>query len=386
LKNKLVLFFLWHGPNTKDLSEKGAIWASRYYQSAFKQVHLVDLIGYTNSPIEKDGIFIHTLGTGKTILDLIFAPWRLYKFCKKNSPDAILTYEQVFLWWIALPVKLFLKMKIHLTPVTLPESMYKATNSSLTGNIPIWLERKFVHLSYRIADVILTAKGLGSYVEYISANPLMAKKTIVVDALPESVPSPVFIESCNQSFEVKTGHGNFHSAPLRLLYVGRISKEKLINDLVRVMKIIISKNFSITLTVIGDGPDREDFFDLARQEKVDRYIKWEGYVTNGELAKYMHQADVFVSPLTGGSFREAAYFGFPIVAYKMDWIEKLLAPEEEYMAIRANDPEAFAEGVIKLIQEPELQKKLSQNIRRVARNLWSPAAVESSLKVIFLPN
>jgi len=91
-----------------------------------------------------------------------------------------------------------------------------------------------------------------------------------------------------------------------LLSVGRVSKEKGLEDLV-------SLQWEFDIVVVGDGPYR------AELEKRMTSAEFVGYKTGSELADYYQQADVFVFPSKTDTFGlvmiEAMSLGTPVAAY-----------------------------------------------------------------------
>jgi glycosyltransferase involved in cell wall biosynthesis len=91
-----------------------------------------------------------------------------------------------------------------------------------------------------------------------------------------------------------------------VLYVGRVSKEKGLDDLCE-----LQDKFKII--VVGDGPYRKDL--ESRYEKVE----FVGYKTGNELANYYRRASVFCFPSKADTFGiviiEAMSLGCPVAAY-----------------------------------------------------------------------
>jgi glycosyltransferase involved in cell wall biosynthesis len=93
---------------------------------------------------------------------------------------------------------------------------------------------------------------------------------------------------------------------ITLLSVGRVSKEKGLDDL-------IPLQWEFNIVVVGDGPYREEL-----QSKM-RNAQFVGYKSGRELADYYQQADVFVFPSRSDTFGlvmiEAMSVGTPVAAY-----------------------------------------------------------------------
>jgi glycosyltransferase involved in cell wall biosynthesis len=258
--------------------------------------------------------------------------------------------------------------------------MYKVTGKSLSVIFPIWLERILISLSYRSAFAALTTYSLGSYVEWISTNPILRNKTIITPVLPESTPPPLFLENIKKLSSQVTSNG---FDKFNLIYVGRLHKEKLVDQLLQMMALLKKDKIPTTLTIIGDGPEKPVLEQLAVELGVRESINFLGYVSNGDLPKYLMQANVFVSPLTGCSLREAALCGLPIVAYNMDWLSNILKNEETFLSVPENDYPAMAKAVKRLSEDKALLNRLSNNIKTFAWNTWSPSGIRASLEQVF---
>ena len=90
-----------------------------------------------------------------------------------------------------------------------------------------------------------------------------------------------------------------------VLYVGRVSKEKNLDALCKLI--------TYNIRIVGDGPDR------ARLEKEYPHVTFLGYKSGTELANEYHNADVFAFPSKTDTFGiviiEALSLGTPVAAY-----------------------------------------------------------------------
>ena len=91
-----------------------------------------------------------------------------------------------------------------------------------------------------------------------------------------------------------------------VLYVGRVSKEKTLDDL-----CLLQDRF--TINIVGDGPDR------ARLQQKYKSVNFLGYKSGSELADCYAQADVFCFPSKADTFGiviiESLSLGTPVAAY-----------------------------------------------------------------------
>lgn len=103
-----------------------------------------------------------------------------------------------------------------------------------------------------------------------------------------------------------------------ILYLGRLEKRKGVKYLLQAFNELAKKNDNVTLTLAGDGSEREKLEYWVRVNNVPR-VTFLGPVTEDEKLLLMHRASLFCSPaLYGESFGivliEAMAAGLPIVA------------------------------------------------------------------------
>lgn len=79
-----------------------------------------------------------------------------------------------------------------------------------------------------------------------------------------------------------------------IITVARLSKEKGLEDLLKTFKEVIKKDPEITLTIVGDGEEKENLLNLARDLKIIDNIRFTGYLNQNELKKEYENASLFV--------------------------------------------------------------------------------------------
>jgi glycosyltransferase involved in cell wall biosynthesis len=98
------------------------------------------------------------------------------------------------------------------------------------------------------------------------------------------------------------------SQPLKVLYVGRVSKEKNLDDLCKLQNMY-------DITVVGDGPILKDLIRKYRK------VYFTGYKFGEDLSKIYSENDVFAFPSLTDTFGiviiEAMCNGLPVAAYRV---------------------------------------------------------------------
>ncbi|PIE16385.1 MAG: colanic acid biosynthesis glycosyltransferase WcaL [Rhodobacterales bacterium] len=134
----------------------------------------------------------------------------------------------------------------------------------------------------------------------------------------------------------------------RLLFVGRLAAVKGVPVLLEALETVLHTDPDITLTLIGDGPDRQILQDQAKA--LGDRVQFVGYKSQSEVADYLRQTDILVLP----SFAE----GVPVV------LMEAMAAQIPVLTTRiAGVPELVADGVSGLLVPPGDQRTLTEAIR-----------------------
>lgn len=106
-----------------------------------------------------------------------------------------------------------------------------------------------------------------------------------------------------------------HSAASTLLFVGRLDKEKHVDELIRVLPHLTA---SLQLRIVGSGSEESRLKKLARSMDVDSRVNFRGRVEDADLSTEYARADVFCMPgrveLQSIATLEAMSSGLPVVA------------------------------------------------------------------------
>jgi glycosyltransferase involved in cell wall biosynthesis len=135
-----------------------------------------------------------------------------------------------------------------------------------------------------------------------------------------------------------------------------------------------------TLTIIGNHPP-QDFLELAARDPM---AKVTGYVP--ELPPYLEQSALMVVPVrAGGGMRvrilEAFAYAMPVVTTTIG-LEGIQAEvgKDVFVADTASD---FADRVIELLGNADMQEKLSANGRRLAETKYDWQVVLAAMKAVY---
>ncbi len=152
-----------------------------------------------------------------------------------------------------------------------------------------------------------------------------------------------------------------------ILFVGRLIKEKNLNNLFKVFKIV-KQNYPATgFIIIGDGNEKEALMKEANQLGINENIIWISHIPHYELPKYYKAADIFVLFSVSEGFprvlMEAAAAGLPIVSSRVSGSTDAINDNISGFIVPINDIEQCAEKIMILLSEPALRLSMGIEAR-----------------------
>jgi glycosyltransferase involved in cell wall biosynthesis len=203
---------------------------------------------------------------------------------------------------------------------------------------------------------------------------LAAKGIERVDLWQRGVDTEMFqphLASAQMRFRLSQGNPD---SPL-LLYVGRVSAEKQIDEIKPVLEAIPEAR----LAIVGDGPSRE----ALQAHFADTNTYFVGYLQGLELASAFASADAFVFPsrteTLGLVLLEAMAAGCPVVAARSGGIPDIVTDGVNGYLFEPNDPDGAITATKRLLEAKEEREKLRYNARQEAER-WGWAAATRQLQ------
>jgi glycosyltransferase involved in cell wall biosynthesis len=215
------------------------------------------------------------------------------------------------------------------------------TDVELARRVP-WLVRPVLR---RARLVVAASHSLAAAARGLGARDVRVVPSGV--AIPDSVAAP--------------------EEPPHVLYVGRLSAEKGVLELVEAAR-------GLPLKVVGDGPLRAQVPDAV------------GFVPPGELGTWYERAAIVVAPSRregyGVVVREAMAWGRPVVATAVGGLVDAVDDGATGLLVPAGDGAALREALERLLGDAELRARLGAAARvKAQRELSFDAAANALLRV-----
>jgi glycosyltransferase involved in cell wall biosynthesis len=166
----------------------------------------------------------------------------------------------------------------------------------------------------------------------------------------------------------------------KLLYVGRVSKEKNLPFLVEVFRTLSQQMDNVSLIVVGDGP----YLEEMKKELEGTPAIFTGYLDEKLPAVYA-ACDLFVFPSTTDTFGnvvlEAQASGLPVIVSDQGGPQENLIPGKTGLVVPANDGAALLEAIQTLLSNKEVLKGMAREARRYMEERSFDKCFEQTWKV-----
>ena len=152
----------------------------------------------------------------------------------------------------------------------------------------------------------------------------------------------------------------------RLLYVGRVSREKNLPLLVRAFKKA-RHQLRAHLVVVGDGP----YLGRMKAELSEDEATFTHFLRGDALSSVYASCDLFVFPSATDTFGnvvlEAQASGLPVLVSDQGGPRENLLPGETGMVVPANDETAFAEAMVAMLSDQGRLRQMADKASEYAK-------------------
>lgn len=236
---------------------------------------------------------------------------------------------------------------------------YKTNHSLMVG-----IQKPFYWLSQRMADIVFLVTDDKSAQNYSATMRKKSKATFV------GIGSPIRIEKFNHENIVKRIEKRKEERIETFIYVGRLSQEKNVSQMIEAFRIFIDRYKSTAnLCLIGDGPDRFNVEETINRLNLTGQVILEGTKPHAETFKLLENADAFLISSKGEGVSlavlEAYASGLPVVCFSVPGLEAQIVDGVTGKVAEKLSPDSFADAM-KFVEDNKTQ--LSFHCLETAKN------------------
>ena len=236
------------------------------------------------------------------------------------------------------------------------------TSSGLSG---VLLKIVMRHVCRHAADVTAVSEGLRQAA--LAAAPGLDVRV---------VPNGVDLDQFHPRPQPRT------DACVNLLYVGRLRKFKGVGVLLSALaKAKAGSDVALSLSLVGDGPDRATLERQCRQLGLTDAVRFHGWVDYARVAEHYERADGLVLPsfVEGmpNVVLEAMACGLPVVGTDVAGTRELIRDGREGRLVPPRDAEALAAALLELAGDPARRLEMGRRGRERALEFsWEQTALQ----------
>ena len=150
----------------------------------------------------------------------------------------------------------------------------------------------------------------------------------------------------------------------QLLFVGRLAGVKGVPVLLEVLSRVRAAHPDLRLTLVGDGPERAGLETRARTLGVDDLVEFAGYKSQGEVAEYLAQSDIFVLPSFAEGLpvvlMEALASRVPVLTTRIAGVSELVEDRVNGYLVPPGDVESLIQRLTDLLDAPETRAAMGE--------------------------
>jgi 1,2-diacylglycerol 3-alpha-glucosyltransferase len=169
-------------------------------------------------------------------------------------------------------------------------------------------------------------------------------------------------------------------------HMGRLSYEKSVDRVLHAFGRIAKEDSESTLIVAGDGPEKAELESLAKTLKLERNIRFTGFIHGAPLVEYLQASEVFVTASKSENMPlamlEAMAAGLPIVAVRSRGLTEIVEDGKNGYLVAPDDVPEIAKRIGELFRDADLQRSMGARSRELS-TAYTETAVSEKLEGVY---
>jgi glycosyltransferase involved in cell wall biosynthesis len=215
-----------------------------------------------------------------------------------------------------------------------------------------------------LAALLRWSLGLPDLVVVLAAVELEAYRRFIPAQLTLKVPNGI---DCRPFMRVPTLRSR-PEYPLRLVYVGRLAREKGLYETLQAMRLALQRAADIRFVIAGDGPEAERLEQYATALGIRSRVTFKGPVFGDDKVQLLGTADVAVLPSYSEglpyALLEAMAAGIPVLATPVGAIPDVVTDGTHGYLVPPRDPAAIADAIGRFAADRDRLSWMSRACRK----------------------
>ena len=180
---------------------------------------------------------------------------------------------------------------------------------------------------------------------------------------------------------------SFPDQPLKLLYIGRIAREKGVYEMLQGMRLALEMGVEARLIVAGNGAELPRLRRYAQALGLGARVCFAGPVFGADKVKLLGGCDLFMLPSYSEglpyALLESMAAGVPVIATPVGAIPDVVADGTHGILVPARDGKSIAEALATLCLDRERLSWMSRACRRRIRAAYSIDRVAKEFGLLY---
>ena len=183
--------------------------------------------------------------------------------------------------------------------------------------------------------------------------------------IPNGVDNDVFKPATDGSDRSELG---FDDNAVNIVTVGRVTAVKRLDTLLEALEGVVTAGHDVRAVVLGDG-DMLPFFEaqVAASDSLRSRVRFTGRKPQGDVARWMRAADVFVLCSAGESggnvIFEAMSTGLAVISTPVGWAADYIDDGKNGMITPVGDADVLRDRLERLIADVKLRQRMGGKAR-----------------------
>jgi len=363
---------------TVPLSLATLIKGQPKYLSQFFDITLVSSSDTLISQVEAyEGIKVHTIDMTREITPFqdLKALFKIFIYLSQNRPDIIYSFTpkagllgMIASYFARVPVRVH-----NIVGMPLIEA---------SGN-----KKRLLKIIEKITYFFSTNLFCNSYglKEYIQKNLTKKNVKVVGNGSINGIDMKLFRDSFTQTQKDELRDSlNIQKDDFVLLFIGRVVKDKGINELIQAFSILDKKYNNLKLLIVGDF---EEHLNPIESKSIEIMRSNQNIIQVGfqkDVRPYLGVSSLFVLPSyregLPNSLLEAGSFGIPLLATDINGCNEVIRDRENGILIKPKSVESLVDGISLLVENKQLYNRIKKSVRESIEDRYSQIFFWESLK------
>ncbi|MBI4687082.1 MAG: glycosyltransferase [Nitrospirae bacterium] len=154
-----------------------------------------------------------------------------------------------------------------------------------------------------------------------------------------------------------------------LLFVGRLTREKGIYELIHAFTSISKRYPDMDLLLIGEEMEKVQVMDILRHHGITKRVILKGIIPYNEIPKYMKASDFMALPTWAEGLpnvvMEAMASSLPVVATDVGGIPEVLKHRVTGLSVPPKNIEKLKDALIEMIEDKQLRETCVRNAKEL---------------------